>query len=301
MKIIETDVLVAGGGGAADRAAVEAHDAGAKVLLITKGKLGASGTTAHVIVDNAGLAIADGGNDPTDSPELHLQDILTAGMGMSDEKLSRILVKEALDIVPDLEKWGVWFEHEESGKYLRTKACFSSKTRNYRVKEHGKKITDALTTQIHKRGIQVMEDSMLVDVVVEDNRVVGAVALQQDGTPLLIHTGAVVLGTGGLGQLFRYNMNPPDVTGDGYAIGFRAGAKLVNMEFLQLGTGIVPFALFWILALAVLSGTQKRRRQRVPGILSAGRSNHRTNSEAARKSLSVYQPVVVQVSGNRNT
>ncbi|MGP8268882.1 MAG: FAD-binding protein [Terracidiphilus sp.] len=251
MKIIETDVLVVGGGGAADRAAIEAHDAGAKVLLITKGRLGMTGATAYDNGASAGLCIADGGYDPTDSPDIHLQDIVTAGMGMCDEKLSHVLTQEVLRIAPDLERWGVWFEHDEEGRYLRTKACFSSKIRNYRLAEHGRKIVNALKAQIRKRDIQFMEYSMLVDVIVKDNQVIGAVVLQQDGTPLLVHCAAVVLGTGGLGQLFQYNMNPPDLTGDGYAIGFRAGAKLVNMEFQQLGLTILPgryFIGYWLWA-----------------------------------------------------
>ncbi|MDR1534556.1 MAG: FAD-binding protein [Planctomycetota bacterium] len=251
MNVIYADVLVVGGGGAADRAAIEAHDGGAEVIMATKGRLGASGATAAALADVAGLAVADKALDPADAPEFHSRDILEAGLGMCDQKLVRILTEEAPQTIPDLEKWGVHFERDGAGKYLITKACFSSRARNYKLMGHGKKITDALTAQIRKRNIRVLEETMLVDVLCRDGAAGGAVLLQSDGTILLIAAAQVILATGGAGELFHFNMNPPDITGDGCAAGFRAGAQLFNTEFIQYGFGTLPrksvFA-FWLWA-----------------------------------------------------
>jgi len=239
------DVLIVGGGGAAARAAIEAHDAGAFVILATKRRLGAGGATGYPVAEFAGLAVADKCEDSTDTPDLHLEDILQSGMEMCDEELSRILTTEALQTIPNLENWGVTFERDKDDNYLITKGCFSSRARNYKLKDHGRKIITALTRQIQTRQIKVLEETMLVDIVTRDNEVIGAFLLQHDGTLVLVRTNAIVLGTGGAGQLFKFNMNPSDITGDGHAAGFRAGAKLVNMEFVQYGIGTVPELLLF--------------------------------------------------------
>ena len=245
MEYINKDVLVIGGGGAAARAAIEAFDGGAGVMLVTKGKFGSSGATAYPVADFAGLAVADGIDDPTDTPDLHLKDILSAGLGMCDNKLSRILVEESLQVVPDLEKWGVEMERTPSGNYLMTQACFSSRRRNYKLKDHGRKILAALVKQVRMRDITVMEDAMLFEVVVDENRIKGGIVVTGDGKWVVIRTGAIILATGGAGQLFKFNMNPPDITGDGQAVGFRAGAELFNMEYMQYGLGTIsPVTLF---------------------------------------------------------
>lgn len=240
MDILRADVLVVGGGGAAGRAAVEAHNAGAKVVLATKGRLGVAGATAAALAEIAGLAVADKALDPTDSPELHMGDILEGGLGMCDKKLVRILTEEAIQTIPDLEKWGVRFERDSSGNYLITKACFASRTRNYKLMGHGRKITDALTKQILMRDIRVMEDAMLVDLLTEGGSVRGAVLLTSGGDLIMIPCAKVVLGTGGAGELFEFSMSPSDITGDGCAAGYRAGAQLFNMEFIQFGFGTLP-------------------------------------------------------------
>jgi fumarate reductase (CoM/CoB) subunit A len=204
MDHLRTDVLVVGGGGAAARAAVEAFDAGARVALVTKGQFGTGGATGYVIADFAGLAVADGAEDSTDSPELHLQDILRAGLGMCDVELSRILVEESLRVVPDLEKWGVEPERTPSGTYLITRACFSSKPRNYKLKGHGRKILEALARQVRARNVTLLERSMVVGLGKNGDQVTGGLVLSGDGTPVWIDAGAVILATGGAGQLFEY-------------------------------------------------------------------------------------------------
>jgi acyl dehydratase len=103
------DVLVIGGGGAACGAVLAAHDNQADTILVCKGRLGKSGATAFPVSEWAGFNVPDGAADPDDNPDEHLGDILTAGLGMADQRLARMLVDGAEAARDDLEKWGVNF------------------------------------------------------------------------------------------------------------------------------------------------------------------------------------------------
>ncbi len=239
---LETDVLVVGGGGAAARAALEAAREGVRVTMTTKGRFGESGATAYKVAETAGLQAATGDDDPADVPEGHYRDIMTAAQGMSDPQLSRILAEEASNAIRDLEQLGVKFLRDTQGKYIRSRGCFSSRSlppRGYNVKDHAHPIVQALKRELAKTQVQVLEDTMVTKILVKDGNCLGATASDSKGNFLGIQAGAVVLGTGGAGQLFALNLNPPDVTGDGYALAYRAGAELANMEFMQAGMGIV--------------------------------------------------------------
>ncbi|MGA2468022.1 MAG: FAD-binding protein [Thermodesulfobacteriota bacterium] len=241
-QIVETDVLVVGGGGAAARAALEANREGVRVTMIMKGRFGESGATAYKVAETAGLQAATGDDDPEDVPEGHYQDIMAAAQGMSDPRLSRILAEEAPKAIRDLEKFGVSFLRDANGRYIRFRGCFSSRAlppRGYLVKDHAHPIVVALKNQLSKTNVQILEDTMLIKILVKDGNCLGAAVLDSQGNVLGIRAGAVVLGTGGAGGLFALNLNPPDVTGDGYVAAYRAGAELANMEFMQAGMGIV--------------------------------------------------------------
>ena len=242
VQMVETDVLVVGGGGAAARAALEAVRAGVRVTMITKGRFGESGATAYKVAETAGLQAATGDEDPDDVAEGHYQDILAAAQGMSDPRLSRILAEEAARAIRDLESFGVKFLRDVQGRYIRSRGCFSSRKlppRGYNVKDHAHPIIVALKDQLAKTNARILENTMLARLVVKDGACVGAVAIDSRGQFLGIRAGAVVLGTGGAGSLFALNLNPPDITGDGYAAAYHAGAELANMEFMQAGMGIV--------------------------------------------------------------
>lgn len=237
MKQIRTDVLVIGGGGAASRAAIAACDEGASVLMVLKGILGHSGATAYSVCEIAGYNVPNGSKDPTDNPERYYEDIMNAGMGMADPELVDILTENAENSFSDLEKWGVQFQKEE-GKYLVMKGCFSTRPRGHIIKGHGEPIMNALVHQICLRnGISVMDRSIVITLLVKDSICVGAMALDENNEIVIISANAVIIGTGGASQVFLKNLNPPDVTGDGYTLAFNAGAKLVNMEFMQAGIG----------------------------------------------------------------
>jgi len=237
-NLIQTDVLVIGGGGAGCRAAIAACSNNSRVSLVLKGKLGSSGSTASGVTEIAGFNALYNVNDSSDNEDQWLQDILKAGSGMCDKKLAQILVSEAKDALRFLEMGGLKFEKDNDG-YLKIRGCFSSKPRTFIIKGHGKPILKALRLKINKLPIQVIEEVMITRLFIKDNRCIGAIGFDLNGNSYVFKTKAVILATGGAGQLFKYNLNPKDITGDGYALGLKAGADLINMEFMQAGLGSI--------------------------------------------------------------
>ncbi len=221
-EVIETDVLVVGAGGAASRAAMEAYLSGADVLMVVKGGFGAVGTRGAGATSAArseeGLFRAIGLPGVSQhSPHEIYEDIIQAGLGMADPKLAEILANEAAGSARVLADWGVPFVRGPYG-----------------VRAHGVPLMSGLVSVVRKSGITVKECTMVVDLLVQDGEVAGAIALDEGGNLSVIKAGAVVLGTGGDAQLFKFNINPTCLTGDGYAMGYGAGAELFNMEFKQI-------------------------------------------------------------------
>lgn len=237
-ETVSTEVLVIGGGGMAGRAAIEVIRQGARVAMVMKGEFGKSGTSAARVAEAAGYNVADGLVDPADNPEEHLKDILAAAAGTCDERLARIVAEDAPETLREFERLGVPF-HMDGERYLEVVGCFASRPRMHIIPGHAEPIVAAQRKEILARGIPVHEHTMITTLVVQDGSCVGAVGLREDGELVLFQAAATILGTGGAGKLFLHNLNPPDITGDGYALGYRVGAELVNMEFMQAGPSIV--------------------------------------------------------------
>ena len=239
MEQIATDVLVIGAGAAGTRAALEAARAGAQTLLVTKGCIGMAGASAWGGADAAGFG-ASGFVDREDGPAIHERDILTAAQGMADPVLARIVAAEAPRQLLYLQGIGVPFVRAGGG-YLATRSCFSSRVRSIKIKGHGRSIVECLRRQfLALSNIRILEHTTVSDPWLDGNgRCVGALALVRAEGPIAIEAGATVLATGGAGQLFEANLNPSDITGDGYAFGLRAGVELVNLEFMQAGFGVL--------------------------------------------------------------
>jgi L-aspartate oxidase len=240
---IRTGVLVIGGGGAACRAAIAAADSGAQVLLASKKPPRKGGATCYPVAEMAGF---NAGNPaiPEDT-EKHYNDIVSAGQGMASPELAAVLAAGAPQAMATLENWGVRFEENSetansvNGRpYYIFKSCFSRHPRTHVIQGHGEPIVKAMLRQISLRPqIRIVEDIAITGLLVAEGICVGAYGWTNEGEKIIVRAGAVILATGGVCQAFDKNLNPADVTGDGYALAWNAGAELVNMEFMQIGIG----------------------------------------------------------------
>ena len=234
-EILTTDVLVIGGGMAGCRAAIAAADYGGSVVLATKMPLNNGGASTFPVAEMAGYNAGD--PDIPGDVEKHYEDIVNAGQGMANPLLARILAENAPGTIAELEKWGVVFEKEGYGYYI-FKSCFATSPRTHVIRGHGEPIVKAMSGQIQLRSnINVADDMTVLELDVRDGRCCGAWAIKTDGTFVHISAGAVVIASGGATQVFTRNLNPKDVSGDGYALAYDAGAELINMEFMQSGIG----------------------------------------------------------------
>ena len=225
----ETDVLIVGGGAAGSMAAFECAEAGVAVIQATKGRA-TSGTTT---VARGGFAAAMGKDD---SPELHLRDILKHGGELIDPELARAWVYGIIDVVRDLESWGAEFIRGADGEldlkmfpsHSRARACHHYDTT-------GNMITKVLSKKLRADArIQKHSITAIVDLIKQDGRVVGAWGVDyQNGALVIYQAQQVILCTGGGSGLFYVNDNPPQVTGDGYVLGFRAGVPLLGIEMID--------------------------------------------------------------------
>ncbi len=236
------DVLVIGGGGAALRAALAAYEAAPQldILLVTKGALGASGVTATACSDRMAFHATLPATEPG-GPEAwrhHADDIYRIGGQVSDADLAAILAREAAAAFDYLDRLGVpWARradgqvdqfHTDGSTYAR--ACYTGPyTANH--------IEAALLARLRQTPIRVLERHMAAELLRDGAGGVRGAALisQETDETLAVAAGAVVVATGGAGQAFATNVFPPDCTGDGYAMAYRAGAELVNLEFIQIG------------------------------------------------------------------
>jgi fumarate reductase (CoM/CoB) subunit A len=225
----QTDVLIIGGGAAGTMAAFECAEAGVAVIQVTKGRA-TSGTTT---VARGGFAAAMGEDD---SPELHIQDILKHGGELIDSELARVWVYEIVGVVHDLESWGAEFVRGADGRldlksfpgHSRDRACHHYDTT-------GNMITKVLSRKL-RADVRIDKHSItaIVDLLKQDGRVVGAWGVDyQNGALVTYHAQQIILCTGGGSGLFYVNDNPPQVTGDGYVLGFRAGGPLLGIEMID--------------------------------------------------------------------
>ena len=236
-------VLVIGGGGAALRAAIAAAetDSSLAVILATKGDLGRSGVTANACSDRMAFHATLAGTEPggPDAWRYHADDVYRIGGYVSDYDLAEVQARQAASAVEYLDRLGVPWARRADGstdqfvtdgsQYAR--ACYTGPyTANH--------IEQALVCRAHQLpNLKVIERVCASDLLqAPDAAVVGALLVNEPtGEALAVEAGAVVLATGGAGQVFGVNVFTPDCTGDGYAMAYRAGAVLVNMEFIQLG------------------------------------------------------------------
>jgi len=244
VNVRKTDVLVIGGGGAGSRAAIEAHDLGVDVTIVCKGVYGASGCTPNSASEWMAYSTALGLADPRDNCEEHFRDIVKVGSYVCDQNLARVIAYESPERFKELVEWGVNFLREPDGRFRQVMSDGATYPRACGTgADTGKQIMEVLKRQVMERGIPVIENTMAIDLIKEDERVIGALCINTKTLQLTAFLSkSTIIATGGHGSLYKYNVFPEGMTGDGYAMSLRAGAKLVNMEFMQIGPCVIaPF------------------------------------------------------------
>ena len=249
MNVLDCDVLIVGGGAAGSRAAYEAKRAhpNLKVLLTVAGGFGTSGSTNLIASESLGINAPFDYMKDGDSPDVFYRDILETGAGLSDPVLSRIVADEACARVDELAALGIVFDRGESG-IVQRKLSGCTKARSLtRGGSTGREMVRILKGEIQKLGVEILENIRVVDLVRDDHgRICGVLALI-GREQIFIGAGAVVLASGGAGRVFRYNVNPPSLEGDGWSMAYRAGARFVNMEFFQVGPAVFNTSLKFII------------------------------------------------------
>jgi succinate dehydrogenase/fumarate reductase flavoprotein subunit len=229
---VETDVLVIGSGGAGMYAAIEAARAGAQVFLADRSLVGRGGAT---VMAQMTVAVALGEETP-DHWSHHLADTIKAGRGLTDERLARLLCEDGPECIREMDGWGVGWARRD-GHITQAMAPGHDRPRCAYVDflNTGPAVSKTLRTVVNRTsGIRKAGDLMIVDLVRHDGEVTGAVALHlSSGAPVTIAAKATIVATGGLTRLYRRNSASANMGGDGYALALRAGAPLIDMEFVQ--------------------------------------------------------------------
>jgi len=229
---VETDVLIIGAGGAGMYAAIEAARAGASVLLADRSLIGRGGAT---VMAQMTVAVALGEETP-DHWTYHLHDTLAAGRGLCNETLARLLCEEGPECIRAMDDWGVGWARRE-GHIAQAMAPGHDRPRCAYVDflNTGPAVSKTLRTVVNKtQGIRKAGDLLIIDLVRVDGEVAGAVALHlASGNAVTIAAKATIVATGGLTRLYRRNSASANMGGDGYALALRAGASLIDMEFVQ--------------------------------------------------------------------
>ena len=241
-KIIQSDVLIIGSGGAGARAAIEVSNLGLKPVIVSKGLSFRSGCTGMA---EGGYNAAFAFVDPEDTKKTHFNDTLKGGSYLNDSKLVNILVDESPDRLIDLESYGALFDRQKNGKlnqrpfggqsYRRT--CFAGD-------RTGHELITALKEEIIKRNIKTIDEVMITKLILNNDefpKVFGAVGLKlKDSTTIYFQSKSVILATGGAGQLYPVTSNTFQKNGDGYLLAWDAGADLIDMEQIQFHpTGMI--------------------------------------------------------------
>ncbi|MFI6857249.1 L-aspartate oxidase [Streptomyces sp. NPDC050416] len=230
---ISADVVVVGSGVAGLTAALRCEAAGLTTVVVTKARLD-DGSTRWA---QGGIAAALGDGD---TPEQHLDDTLVAGAGLCDEEAVRILVTEGPDAVRRLIETGAQFDESSEGRLELTREGGHHRRRIAHAggDATGAEISRALVEAVRARGLRTVENALVLDLLTDAEGRTAGVTLhvmgegQHDGVGA-VHAPAVVLATGGMGQVFSATTNPSVSTGDGVALALRAGAEVSDLEFVQ--------------------------------------------------------------------
>lgn len=239
------NVIVVGSGIAGLTAALHAAESAHTVTLITKDALG-GGCTVLAQGGVAGVYV------PGDSPEVHAADTRAAGAGLSDAAAIDVLVGEGSARIAELIARGVGFDRNADGMLLRGREAAHTHARIVHAggDATGAAISRALVAQVRASNIDVIEHGLLVDMLIADGAVCGIRMLRREAY-VDIHADAVILATGGAGQLYAHTTNPLGATGDGIAAAIRAGAAVADLEFVQFHPTVLDAGAAFLISEAV--------------------------------------------------
>lgn len=219
--------MIVGAGIAGLRAAIGLSETG-NVLVITKEQLGESNTSYA----QGGIAVAISGEEDV---ALHLEDTVNAGDGLVNRESATVLVAEGPPRVHELLNWGTGFDRH-NGELMLTREAAHSRNRILHANGDATGAEVGRSLLAHARALKnitLLEWAMCVDLLVDGDEVIGLTVLDSEGQLHAIHARAVLLASGGAGQVYSDTTNPAVATGDGIAMAYRAGAVISDMEFYQ--------------------------------------------------------------------
>jgi succinate dehydrogenase / fumarate reductase, flavoprotein subunit len=245
------DVVVIGAGGSGLRAAIEARLRGKKTAIISKSLFG----KAHTVMAEGGAAAAMGNANPRDNSRVHFRDTMRGGKFLNNWRMAELHANEAPDRVWELEAWGALFDRTKDGKISQRNfggheyprlAHVGDRTGLEMIRTLQQKVValqqeDAVSHDDPEAMIKVFAETTITRLLTGGGRIAGAFGYVRDsGAFVLFEAPTVVLATGGIGKTYKVTSNSWEYTGDGHALALLTGAKLLNMEFVQLHpTGMV--------------------------------------------------------------
>jgi succinate dehydrogenase/fumarate reductase flavoprotein subunit len=232
MKLLKTDVLIIGAGGAGMYASIAAAQSGKNILLADKSLISRGGAT---VMAQMTVAAAVGHEEP-DHWTHHLDDTIKSGQGLCNEELSSILCEEAVDRILEMSDWKTdWARKDNRMSQVMAPGHSVKRCCYVDFLNTGPAISRTLRGEVAKQpNIKRASGLNIIDIIVDNNIVKGAIGLDiETGSYITIDTNAVVLAAGGLTRIFSRNSASLNMGGDAYALALRAGAELIDMEFVQ--------------------------------------------------------------------
>ncbi|WP_368297955.1 FAD-binding protein [Cytobacillus firmus] len=229
-KKIKTDVLVAGSGLAGIKVSKELADQQADVLMVTKMQV-ASGSSFYPLKASLGTQVTKDHEDES----IFLEDIESLSHGMHGRDLAEVYVKEIPKRVKEYHEIGVKAKKLEGER----KACFAEHERDIYLLSDWDQIRENVRTIFAEyENLSILEKTIVLTLLKKDDRVAGAILLDENNDLVMVECKSVILATGGFGSIYQHNLNPNDVDGSGHILAVEAGTRLVNMEYIQFIPGI---------------------------------------------------------------
>jgi succinate dehydrogenase / fumarate reductase flavoprotein subunit len=260
------DVIIVGAGGAGLRAAVEARESGLSVAIVCKSLFG----KAHTVMAEGGAAASMGNVNENDSWKVHFRDTMRGGKFLNHFRMAELHAKEAPDRIWELEMWGALFDRTKEGKISQRNFGGHEYPRLAHVGDRtGLELIRTMQQRIvalqqkdraefgdAEKNLKVFAEVTITEILKENGKIAGAYGYRREtGQEILFEAPAVVIATGGVGKTFKITSNSWEGTGDGHALALKAGANLVDMEFLQFH----PTGMVWPLSVKGILVTESVR------------------------------------------